>query len=138
MSKNEYYEGRRKKRNLFSLLFSFLTPMKVLFALHIKLLKKELKEDFLRYLKGILFLILSTLVFFIILILMNCFLIVIFKYFIFSRETSMNSLLFSILATIGINFLLFILFLTGVYLSFKKPFLKETMKAINDTLKNLG
>lgn len=135
-------EQDNKKSDFFSwlnesLLFKLFKPVKILIDLHIKLAEKELKEDIARYLKAIISVIVSLTILFIVLLLINLLMIIAFNYYVFNSVDNSMSLILAILATIAVNIIFFFIFLLTAYFSFKRPFLKDTKKAIIDTLKNL-
>ena len=114
--------------NFFSKIFS---PIKILIKMHLKIASKELKNDSKRYISGILNLFIGF--FFIIgfWILLNVSLILAIN------EFSNFNLFFSVLIIAGANLLISITMFLSAILKFKKPFLQETKKIINETLRDL-
>ncbi|MBN2545321.1 MAG: phage holin family protein [Spirochaetes bacterium] len=105
--------------------------------LHLRIAKKELKKDLFRYITGIIFLIIAFFTVIIMFILSNILIILIFKYFIFNYFKNLLDYIFSIFATVIINFSFFLIIIISAFINFKKPFLKETKKAIKETLNDL-
>ena len=114
--------------NIFSKIFG---PLKVIIKIHLKIAAKELKKDFKRYIAGMIYLVLS--IFFIIslLFLINILVVLLLKdFFDFS-------LFHSILILSGLTIFGSILTFIIASALFSKPFLKETKKAIKETLNDL-
>ncbi len=118
-------------------LTKIFSPLKVLIKLHLRIAQKELKRDIFRYIAGIISLILSFFLIIMFFVIANILVIFLFKYFVFNYYDNLLDYILSISASLGVNFFFFLILIISAIANFKKPFLKETKKAIKETLNDL-
>ena len=114
--------------NIFSKIFG---PLKALIKMHLKIASKELKKDFKRYISGLISLFFCLFFIVSLLFLINILLVLLLKDF-FEFSLFHSILILSGLTVSG-SILTFIISVSLL----NKPFLKETKKAVKETLKDL-
>jgi hypothetical protein len=114
--------------NIFSKIFG---PLKALIKIHLKIASKELKKDFARYASGLISLFFCIFFMVSLLFFINILIVLLLKDF-FEFSLFHSILILSGLTVFG-ALLTFIIATSA----FKKPFLKETKKAVKETLKDL-
>ena len=103
-----------------------LKPFKILVEIHLKLALRELKKDTQRFFSGILSFILGCFFFIVFYLLINALAVILLH--------EILELMFCILIVAGFNLLLTLILIASGKSKFKKPFLGDTKKVIEDTL----